>query len=185
METVFVAGSIAINRLDQRVKDRIESAVKSGLTIAVGDADGADTSFQEHLRSIDAKNVTVFCTGLRPRNNIGAWPVESVHSDAAPGTREFFTAKDRRMAEVADYGLMVWDAKSAGTLSNVIQLVRFKKKSVVFINKSKKFVTVSDAKSLESLVEFMSVAARDKVEKKVGLSKKIMELSQEQLALNI
>jgi len=43
------------------------------------------------------------------------------------------------MADVADYGLMIWDAKSTGTLSNVIELLKRKKKAVVFVNKEKTF----------------------------------------------
>ena len=51
-------------------------------------------------------------------------PIHSVTSDLAPGSRAYFTAKDLAMAEAADYGLMMWDATSAGTLSNE-QLHRF------------------------------------------------------------
>ena len=46
------------------------------------------------------------------------------------------------MAEAADYGLMIWDAKSTGTLSNVIELLSRKKKSLVFVNKEKEFKVV-------------------------------------------
>lgn len=183
METVFIAGSIAISRLDNRVKERISKAVDAGLSVAVGDADGADTSIQHHLASIDAKHVTVYCSGDRPRNNVGDWAVEHVYPDALPGTRSYFTAKDIKMAEAANYGLMIWDTKSTGTLSNVMELLKAKKKSVVFVNKAKEFVTVSDGGSLERLLGNMSDAAKAKAERKIGLSSKVASFNQPQYLL--
>ena len=182
-ETVFIAGSIAISRLDQRVKDRISKAVEAGLNVAVGDADGADTSIQEHLLSISAQHVTVYCSGDTPRNTVGDWTVEHVYPDAEPGTRSYFTAKDLKMAAAADYGLMIWDAKSTGTLSNVIELLKNKKTSVVFVNKLKTFVNVKDSQGLEALLENMSDVAKAKAERKMGLSSKVADLKQPGLAL--
>lgn len=183
METVFISGSIAISRLDQRVKERISKAVNAGLSVAVGDADGADTSIQQHLASISAERVTVYCSGDQPRNNVGDWMVEHVYPEAAPGTRRYFTAKDIKMAAAANYGLMIWDAKSTGTLSNVIELLKANKKSVVFINKSKSFVTVSDGHSLEQLLENMSGIAKAKADRKIALSSKVALLNQPQYTL--
>jgi hypothetical protein len=183
METVFIAGSIAISRLDPRVKERISKAVDAGLSIAVGDADGADTSIQQHLASINAEHVTVYCSGDRPRNNVGDWAVEHVYPDAAPGTRGYYTAKDVKMAEAADYGLMIWDAKSTGTLSNVLELLKARKKSVVFVNKAKAFVTVCDGASLERLLENMSDVAKTKADKKIGLASKLASLNPTQFSL--
>lgn len=183
METVFIAGSISISRLDSRVKERIAKAVDAGLCVAVGDADGADTSIQQHLASIKAEYVTVYCSGSRPRNNVGGWTVEHVYTDAAPGTRGYFTAKDIKMAAAANYGLMIWDAKSTGTLSNVIELLKAKKKSVVFINKAKEFVTVADGQSLDRLLDSMSDSAKAKAERKIALSSKIAALNEPQYLL--
>ncbi len=183
METVFIAGSIAISRLDNRVKERISKAVMKGLRVAVGDADGADKSIQQYLADINAECVTVFCSGDRPRNNVGQWPVEAVFPDATPGTRSYFTAKDVKMAEAADYGLMIWDSKSTGTLSNVLELLKAKKTSVVFVNKAKVFLNVKDAASLELLIENMSESAKAKAETKIGLSKKVAALAHKQLSL--
>lgn len=180
METVFIAGSIAISRLDKLVKERITKAVDAGLSIVVGDADGADASIQEHLVSIHAPNVTVYCSGDSPRNNIGNWHVEPIYPDAVPGTRKYFTAKDIKMAKVANYGLMIWDAKSTGTLSNVIELLKDGKKSVVFVNKSKIFLTISDGNSLQNLIDNMSDIAKIKAEKKISLSSKVSMLNETQ-----
>lgn len=183
METVFIAGSIAISRLDSRVKDRISKAVCAGLSVAVGDADGADTSIQEYLADINAEHVTVYCSGDRPRNNVGDWVVEHVYPDATPGSRDYFTAKDLKMAAAANYGLMIWDSKSTGTLSNVLELLKAKKKSVVFVNKAKTFVTVANGHSLKHLLENMSDVAKAKAERKIALSSKIAALNPPQYSL--
>jgi hypothetical protein len=185
METVFIAGSIAISRLHPLVEMRIRNVVEKGLNVVVGDADGADSSIQACLHSAEATLVTVYCSGDRPRNNLGEWETHNVFPDAAPGTRAFFTAKDVAMAQAADYGLMIWDTKSTGTLSNVIELLRAKKTSVVFVNKSKEFVTVSDVVGLETLIGHMSDHARAKAEDKIRLKAKIAALSNEQFALSI
>lgn len=183
MTTVFIAGSIAISRLHERVKARIEKIVASDLNVVVGDADGADSSIQECLLGYGAKRVKVYCSGDRPRNNLAGWPVNNVYPKAPPGSRAFYTAKDLEMAHDSNYGLMIWDCKSTGTLSNVIELIKEEKKSVVFVNKNKEFLTVADVDGLSHLLSFMSDHARAKAEEKIGLSSKIAAISQQQLSL--
>ena len=183
MTTVFIAGSRNIKHLDSKVKERISNVINSNYNIVVGDATGADLSIQNYLKENSAQNVVVYCTGPQPRNNVGAWPVHSVTSNASPGTRDFFTAKDIQMAKVADYGLMIWDTKSTGTLSNAIELLRQKKKSVVFINKHKEFIKISDVPHLENLLLCMSEHAVSKANEKIGLLNTIKELKHEQLGM--
>lgn len=182
MTTVFIAGSISISRLHERVQERINKIASSEFSVVVGDADGADTSIQECLRASHARKVTVFCTGQTPRNNVAGWPVHRVESKAKAGSRAYFTAKDVEMARTSDYGLMIWDCKSTGTLSNVLELLSEKKKSLVFVNKNTEFVTVADVSGLEELLSMMSVHARTKAEEKIGLSAKIAQLGQKQLS---
>ncbi|MGO3929539.1 hypothetical protein [Rhodopseudomonas pseudopalustris] len=185
MTTVFIAGSISISRLDAKVKQRIATIAASDLDVVVGDADGADTSIQACLAENDALRVTVYCSGDEPRNNVGGWPVKSVHPKAAPGSRAYFTAKDLEMAHFSDVGLMIWDSKSTGTLSNVVELLDRDKKSVVFVNKMKDFVTVGDVAGLQHLLTMMSDHARAKAEDKIGLGARLQGLSQKQLSLAI
>lgn len=184
MTTVFIAGSISISRLHKKVQERISKIVSSDLDVVVGDADGADTSIQKCLHDYRAEKVTVYCTGDLPRNNVADWPVHNVYSKARAGSRAYFTAKDLEMARKSDYGLMIWDCKSTGTLSNVIELLREKKKSVVFVNKSSDFINVSNKAGLDHLLAFMSTHARAKAEEKMNLSSVIAGISQEQLSLD-
>lgn len=179
-ETVFIAGSIAISRLHPLVCDRIVRAVDRDMAVVVGDADGADTAIQRVLAARQAASVTVYCSGDRPRNNVGDWPVEHVYPDAPAGTRRWFTAKDIAMAGAADYGLMIWDSRSTGTLSNVIELLGAGKKSVVFVNKHKEFITISDLVGLERLIGVMSDTARGKAERKIHLAERISALRHQQ-----
>lgn len=179
MTTVFIAGSMNIKHLNEMVKERIANIVNSGFDVVVGDADGADASIQEHLWELGSSKTTVFCSGT-PRNNIGNWPVRVANTDYAPGSRAFYTAKDKLMAEAADFGLMVWDAKSTGTLSNVVELLTRRKKVVVFVNKEKLFRTVGSVEQLEALVNCMSDGAKRKADEKIHLLEQIEALRHRQ-----
>lgn len=185
MPTVFIAGSIAISRLHPSVVDRIASVVAKDMAVVVGDADGADTSIQRALLAAGATDITVYCSGDTARNNIGGWPVAVVETDARPGSRAFFTAKDVAMADAAEYGLMVWDAKSTGTLRNILELLARHRTSIVFVNRDRVFVTVNDSTSLRGLVAAMSMHARAKAEEKLGLSARLEALDREQFSLAI
>lgn len=180
---VFIAGSMNIKHLDPKVKDRIDNIVSQDFEIVVGDAEGVDTSIQWHLLNHESKKTTVFCSGLKPRNNVGNWPVQQVETRYTEGSRAFFTAKDIRMAEEADIGLMIWDAKSTGTLSNVLELLTRKKKSVVFVNKAKVFKNIATVEHLEELLSYMSEHAKQKAEEKIKLLDRINSLKHEQAAL--
>ncbi|MBO1034274.1 hypothetical protein INR38_09265 [Delftia sp. SD018] len=173
---VFIAGSMNIKNLDPEVKKRIDNIIDQDFEVLVGDADGVDTSVQWHLLNHGGCRATIFCSGPVPRNNVGDWPVEAVVTSHSVGSRAFFTAKDLRMAEVADYGLMIWDSKSTGTLCNVIELLQRDKKSVVFVNKSKTFHKVGTVEQLEELVAFMSDHAKKKADEKIGLVDRIDSL---------
>ena len=80
------------------------------------------------------------------------------------------------MAEVADFGLMIWDTKSTGTLSNVIELLSRGKKSLVFVNKEKEFAAIASVEQLEVLVGCMSDHALRKAEEKIRLTQRIEAL---------
>lgn len=180
---VFIAGSMNIKHLDPKVKERIDNIVAQDFEVVVGDADGADTSIQWHLFSHGATKTTVFCSGNRPRNNVGDWPTQCVETSHAAGSRAFFTAKDIRMADMADIGLMIWDTKSTGTLSNVIELLARKKKSVVFVNKAKAFKNVTTVEQLEELLSYMSEHAKQKANEKIRLYERIDSLKHEQMQM--
>lgn len=176
MTTVFIAGSITIKHLDFKVQERMMNIIEIGHDIIVGDADGADTSIQQFLLDQHADRVTVYCTGDRPRNNVGCWPVHQVSTYHKAGSRAYFTAKDLAMAEAADTGLMIWDAKSTGTLSNVIELLTRRRNSLVFVNKEKDFQKVTNVAALETLLTRMTDPARRQADTKIGLNDRLASL---------
>jgi hypothetical protein len=173
MTKVFVSGSIKIKNLDGKVLERLKNIVESKYCVIVGDADGVDSSVQEFLKEQHADSVVVYCSGEKPRNNIGSWTTKSISAAGKPGTREYFTAKDKVMAEDCDYGFMVWDASSTGTLSNALELISRRKAALVYINKAKQFIKVKDARDIEGLLRFMSDAALKKADKRISLLRKV------------
>ncbi|GKX62802.1 hypothetical protein SOASR032_13710 [Pragia fontium] len=185
MTTVFIAGSIRIKNLDQLVIERVRKIVNSGYKVVVGDANGADSSIQKLLLELGGQNTTVFSSSNHPRNNLGDWHVHVVNSEHAPGTRAFFTAKDLKMAEIADYGLMVWDSQSTGTLSNVIELLSQNKYSAVFVNKEKTFEVIKTPSDLKKLISYMSLTALEKAEQKIKLSQKMNKLDNNQIQISL
>ena len=172
-----------IKNINKAALERIENIIHEQFTILVGDADGVDASIQQILEKKSYKNVKVYCTGDYPRNNIGKWELVTVQTDHKPKTRLYFTAKDIEMAKHCDYGLMIWDSKSTGTLSNVYQLLTFQKTSVVFVNKLRKFFNISSFEDFESLVSIMSNSAFEKANKKIKLKEKIISNKNIQLSL--
>jgi hypothetical protein len=115
-----------IKKLDQNITDRINNIINSQYEVIVGDASGVDSSIQNYLKNQSFESVKVYCTGDRARNNLGNWETRNIYSNAKSGTRAFFTAKDLEMAKDCDYGFMIWDTKSTGTLSNAIGLLKKK-----------------------------------------------------------
>ncbi|WP_039056653.1 hypothetical protein [Enterobacter sp. Bisph1] len=183
MTTIFIAGSITIKKLDPLVMERLKKIVDNNYPVVVGDANGVDSSVQQALQQMQCNSATIFSSSPKPRNNIGGWPVQVVKTDFRRGTRDFYTAKDLQMAETADCGLMIWDSKSTGTLSNVIELLMRKKNAVVFINQKREFVIVKTAEDVEKLVNFMSQADYAKADEKIKLSEKIDTLKNQQIAM--
>jgi hypothetical protein len=169
MKTVFISGSISIGSLDREVAARIANAVEGGLSIIVGDANGVDSLAQQTLIALDAQNVVVYCSGTHPRNNLGHWPVETVQTDAKPGTRAYFTAKDLTMAMAADYGLMIWDRKSQGTLKNVAEMLARNRTSVVYLADKRRFMTIATPKDFAALLDCMTKPERAKAEAKLKI----------------
>jgi len=54
----------------------------------------------------------------------------------------FVTAKDAAMAEEADYGLLLWDGESVGTLVNVARLVSGGNSVVLYVAPNRSFLTL-------------------------------------------
>ncbi|HVT46825.1 MAG TPA: hypothetical protein VHD57_03480 [Vicinamibacterales bacterium] len=142
MTKVFIAGSRQITRLPAEVKTRVDAMIDKGFQILVGDANGADEAVQSYLAEKAYPNVVVHCMERHCRNNVGQWPMHEVPGPKGARGFDFYSAKDRVMADAAEYGLMLWDGKSKGTINNVVNLSRDRKPVVVYVAPKKQFLTV-------------------------------------------
>jgi probable addiction module antidote protein len=153
MNTIFIGGSRHVSRLPAEVKDRLKNVIDKRHKIIVGDANGADRAVQKYLADSAYDNVTVFCSGDTYRNNVGQWQTHYVNPSKNVKGFQFYAAKDRKMAQEADFGLMIWDGKSSGTILNVLRLIR-SGKFAVLINVAEKLTI--NIKSAEQWEEFLS-----------------------------
>jgi hypothetical protein len=183
MQSVFISGSITIKALPRKFAERLDKLIDGDLRVLVGDANGADRAMQQYLAESGADNVRVYSSGEETRNNLGDWPVERIHTTAKPGTRQFFTAKDVAMAFTADFGLMLWDGKSSGTLSNVAELTKRGKKSVVFVRPFNVFAVVDSPETFHDLLQVMTPDDRREIEGKINLPTSTQPSEQTELPL--
>lgn len=151
--TVFIGGSRHVSRLSNEIKDRLDNIVKSSHHVIVGDANGADKAVQKHLSAAGYAKVTVFCSGDQPRNNVGQWRTQNVAAPKSAKGFQFYAAKDREMAREADFGLMIWDGKSPGTVLNIMRLVGAGKIAVLIVVPEKRTLNI---KSRTQLNEFLA-----------------------------
>lgn len=167
MTKVFIGGSRRLSQLNKDVNRRLDNIIEKGFTVVVGDANGADKAVQRYLASKHHQKVIVFCMAGECRNNLGKWPTRDI--TAAPGARGFayFSTKDRAMVEEADYGLMLWDGKSRGTLTNVVDLVRQGRPVVVYVAPAKAFATLHEPEQLADFVRRFDPATLHRIERDI------------------
>ena len=128
---VFVSGSISIKHLPDAARQKLDSIISRGYEILVGDAGGVDFAVQQYLAACHYSRVAVYYAGNRLRHCVHPWPTRGIAADSAVRGRELFTLKDMAMAQNADYGLMIWDGKSPGTLKNMREMENLGKRFVV------------------------------------------------------
>jgi hypothetical protein len=170
--TVFIAGSRHLSKLSKDVKRRIDSIVDKQLTVIIGDANGVDKTVQKYLTAKRYNNVIVFCMENCCRNNIGGWPTRAIAA-SVPNRKDFayFSTKDRAMAAEADYGLMLWDGESRGTLTSIVDLVRKEKLVVVYISTDKNFYTLRQPADLTTMLSRVAPAVFERIARDLQLSK--------------
>jgi hypothetical protein len=162
---IFVAGSRHTSRLPAEVKKRLDTVIGKRFQILVGDANGTDKALQQYLSDKEYPNVIVHCMERHCRNNIGHWPTREVAAPKGARGFDFYSIKDRAMASAAEYGLMLWDGKSKGTINNVVNLSKNKKPVVVYIASTKQFLTV---KVFDDLKQVLAQGDADSVKRLVS-----------------
>jgi hypothetical protein len=169
MTKVFIAGSRQLSRLNADVKRRIDTMIDKGFTILVGDANGADKAVQRYLAEKDYRNVVVHCMARNCRNNVGSWPAREIA--APPGARGFayYSTKDQAMVDDAEYGLMLWDGESKGTLNSVINMLHQDKPVVVYLATQKTFQNLRSVDDLTDLLSKCDRASVQRFERELGI----------------
>jgi hypothetical protein len=151
---VFIGGSRSLSRLNKEIKHRLDNIIDRELTVIIADANGVDKAVQRHLAQRNYRRITVFCMAGTCRNNVGDWATHEIL--AAKSNRPnatFYGMKDRAMGAEADYGLMLWDGRSRGTLANIKDLIDRQKPVVVYFAPSKAFSTLHRQGELCDLLE--------------------------------
>jgi hypothetical protein len=71
------------------------------------------------------------------------------------------------MVEEADYGLMLWDGKSRGTLRSIVDLVRQKKPVVVYIAPAGSFCTLRQSGELAEMLSRVDPVALQGIDREL------------------
>ena len=126
---IFISGSKSISMLPELAKTFIDQFIENGDEILVGDCYGIDAVVQKYLESKGFSNVTVYCSGVIPRNNFTSSAKIRSCAEAAKGhtSSECHYVKDIQMANDCDQALMIWDGKSKGTAENIRRIKELKK----------------------------------------------------------
>lgn len=149
---IFIAGARNIKALDDNVKGHISSICEKGHDILVGDCYGVDASIQMLCVKKNYKNVTIYASNGLARNNIGHWTVKSIPVNPSVRGFDFYRQKDLAMSHDADFGYMVWDGVSKGTLCNIISLISQNKLTEVHLAPVSKTLRIQTHDDLEKLI---------------------------------
>jgi hypothetical protein len=131
---VFISGSISISELPNSAIRKIDNIIEKNFTIVIGDAKGIDLQVQKYLLKKKYSNVIVYYAGTEIRNNVGGWNTNNIQNENNKKGRELYTLKDMAMAKDSDYGLMIWDGKSKGTLNNILNMKNESKRCFVILD---------------------------------------------------
>lgn len=158
MIKVFIGGSRKVTHLSPEVRKRLDRIIKKGHPVLIGDANGADKAVQEYFKEHNYNRIEVFCMEGVCRNNLGDWPTRSISARSSKKDFNYYSSKDKIMADEASIGFMIWDGKSMGTLTNVFRIISQNKKVVIYTVPLKKF---SNLKNKEDLDVFLSSSGND------------------------
>jgi hypothetical protein len=172
--TIFIGGSIGISKLNATIRKRLDEFIQRGDAILIGDAKGADKAVQTYLAKRNYPNVTVFCME-ECRNNIGEWPTRHVEPQGKKKDSSYYAAKDRVMFQEAKCGVMLWDAKSRGTLQNMLNLVGAGKRTLVYFAPTREFQVLASEQDLQALLALCQPSDLDAAARKLGLKRPVTQ----------
>ena len=148
---VFIGGPLKIRTLKPDVISKLNSIIKKKYKVLIGDANEIDKTIQNYFLNRKYENVEIFSVN-EFRNNLGGWKSNIIKVETKVKNREYYAIKDRKMAEIADVGFMIWNKKSQGTLNNILNLLILEKKVCLFIHQESKLVLLKEVKDLENII---------------------------------
>jgi hypothetical protein len=148
---VFIGGSRNIKELDENVVRALFDELNSGSKILVGDADGVDTEIQKFCNSQNYNNIVVYASNGKARNNAGNFEIKKIPVSKDTFSKQFFVAKDIAMTNDADYGIVIWDGKSKGSLDQLHRMVRQNKPCHVYIAGDKRWVEIESENTIKGI----------------------------------
>jgi len=131
---VFISGSISIKNLPNIAIEEINNYIEKESIFLIGDAYGVDYCVQRPLNDLKYSKVIIYYAGETIRNNYGNWETINIIGQNNEKGRELFTLKDIQMSVDSDFGFMIWDGKSKGTLNNIRLMKAQNKQFRVVIN---------------------------------------------------
>ena len=132
---VFISGSRSQRSIPKAAQDSLDAIIKQGIGILIGDSDkGVDSEIVDFLRVPLYERVTLYTIFSSPRvKPEPGWSVRSIKADASLKSQQRQMAKDRAMANDADWGMALFNPieknrygalqVSSGTLRNTIQML--------------------------------------------------------------
>lgn len=150
---IFIAGAREIDSLSGEVLKELRKIIENNDRVFIGDAKGVDKTVQTFLKNKGYENVIIYSMEA-VRNNVGNWENVKISTTLKKKNREYFTEKDKKMAELADEGFMIWNKKSKGTLNNIINLLVMNKKVRLYIQEKDRnsFYNLENIEELEKII---------------------------------
>jgi hypothetical protein len=122
---LLLMGSAAFKarELPLEVRDRIDDAIQDGMTIVVGEAQGACRLYQDYLRSRGYDNVIVG-HALKIRYNAGNWKEFQYGSN--------MKEREQKMIEDCESAIIIWVDQSGQIAKNLEMLKRLWRPTFVY-----------------------------------------------------
>lgn len=173
MSKVFFGGSRNLGRINPAIRTRLRNLITNKHTVLIGDANGVDKAVQSFFAEEGYHDVVVYCMDGVCRNNVGNWQIKSIGSGGKKKDFAYYAMKDAQLSLDADYGFMIWDGESKGTLNNVLNLVHQGKSALVYRSPSREFIQVKTTDDVVSLVASCPTELVDYLNKKIKLEKRV------------
>jgi adenine-specific DNA-methyltransferase len=105
---------------------------------------------------------------------VGNWPTRQVSVNSSRRDFDFYAAKDIQMARESSSGLMMWDGESAGTLMNVLRLIKQNKKVEIFEAPTGRFRELKSESEWNDLISGCSSEVRLRIQKLSAAEREVL-----------